>query len=57
MSVDVLSASVSYAYSLYQQSVAALGPREAYAVAVKVAQLTTPAERAALRNAVSSASR
>lgn len=52
MSATVLSATVSYAYSVYQQTVAHVGPRAAWTTAVHCAGLTSAAERAALRQAI-----
>jgi len=53
VSATLLSAPVSYAYSLYQQTVPHVGPRAAWTTAVHCAGLTTAAERAALRQAIS----
>jgi selenocysteine lyase/cysteine desulfurase len=49
------SASVTYAMSLYQQTVKELGPRDAYAMAIKTAQLTAT-ERTALREMITASS-
>lgn len=45
---ETLSASVSYAVSLYLKTVDELGPRAAYEAAVAAAQLNSP-DRAKLR--------
>jgi hypothetical protein len=52
MTAEILSAKVTYAVSLYQQTVEKLGPRAAYQTAVELAGITTAAERAAMRNAI-----
>lgn len=49
--VTKLSARASYAYSLYMQTLDAIGPRAAYQAAVAIAGLSA-ADRAAFRTAV-----
>ncbi len=51
-SILTMSASASYAYSLYRASVNTLGPRAAYQRACELARLTGT-ERASLRLALS----
>jgi hypothetical protein len=51
--IATMSASASYAYSLYQATVNTLGPRQAYKRACELARLTGT-ERAALRLALAS---